>query len=74
METILEIWHGGIPHDAPRLPRCSLSYGCPDGVGEHSHTERISEAPFSISWQNWIRYHMSRPPALVVHRYSKRSA
>jgi hypothetical protein len=65
--SILEVWHGGIPHDAPPMKRCPLAYDCSAGCGEHSHTTRISDAPFSISWQNWITYHMPAPPTLVVH-------
>lgn len=74
MTRILEVWHGGIPHDAPALPRCRFAHDCPTGsLGEHSHIERISEKPFSIDWRNWIRYHMTTSPLLVVHIYRQAS-
>ena len=67
--TILEVWRGGIPNDARALPRCAAE-DCID-LGAHSHTQRISEAPFSIPWQGWIKHHMTTPPTLVVHVYGQ---
>jgi hypothetical protein len=51
---ILEIWHGGIPNDAPSR-----------GVG--SATQRISDKPFSIPWPLFVEHHMTRRPDLIVH-------
>lgn len=68
--TILEVWHGGIPHNSPPLPKCD-GYCRGQRPGAHSHTQRISEAPFSIPWQLWIRHHMERQPLLVVHVYGR---
>jgi len=63
--TVVEVWHGGIPNDAPRLPLCTR--GDCHALGGHSHTVRISDHPFSVRWDGWIRHHMSSTPALVVH-------
>lgn len=53
----LEVWHGGIPDDAPRP--------------HHPHdTHRISGKPFSIPWPLWLEHHIpSVKPDLVVHVY-----
>jgi hypothetical protein len=50
----VEVWHGGIPDDAPRA-----------GAG----VVRCSDKPFSIPWPLWIEHHTSPPPDLVVHVY-----
>lgn len=65
--TILEVWHGGIPHDAPPFPRCAAA-DCTD-PSAHSHTHRISDKPWSIPWPLYVKYHMAdHAPALIVHR------
>lgn len=71
-ERILEVWHGGIPSDgsAPQLPRCT-DPACTERGG-HSHTERISDAPFGIPWGLWVTHHMERQPDRIVHVDSPR--
>ena len=64
---IVEVWHGGIPNDAPPLRLCPLGRDCPTGLGLHSHTQRISDQPFSIPWQSYVEHHVGRTPTLVVH-------